>query len=203
LALMGGRWVNKYLSGLGSRHGSKQSVIGGVIDSGSTGYNARFPKIHTLRGVQTTPVKFSVTPHKDPRHQSAAPKYYATAKSTGHANSNEVAKMIARISTISTAYTMAMLEAFLTVVPDLLTEGKIVELGEFGTCRIGISSDGAAKADEVSADSIIDAHVIHAGAALQGRTGNLEISKRGRGINGQTALLRPALQLKQSSCRVI
>jgi nucleoid DNA-binding protein len=41
--------------------------------------------------------------------------------------------MIARMSTISTADTMAMLEAFLTVVPDLLTEGKIVELGEFGT----------------------------------------------------------------------
>ncbi len=106
------------------------------------------------------PVKFSVIPHKDPRDQSAAPKYYATVKSTGHADTNEVAKVIARMSTISTADTMAMLEAFLTVVPDLLTEGKIVELGEFGTFRLGISSDGAAQAGDVNADSITEAHVI-------------------------------------------
>ncbi len=106
------------------------------------------------------PVKFSVVPHKDPRDQAAAPKYYATVKSTGHADTNEVAKAIARMSTVSTADTMAMLEAFLTVVPDLLADGKIVELGEFGTFRLGISSDGSAQANDVSADSITDAHVI-------------------------------------------
>jgi len=106
------------------------------------------------------PITFSVTSKKDPRDQSAAPKYYAVAKSTGRADTNDVAKAIARMSTISTADTMAMLEAFLTIVPDELADGKIVELGEFGTFRISISSDGAEKASEVSAEKITDAHVI-------------------------------------------
>ncbi len=108
------------------------------------------------------PVKFSVVPHKDPRDQAAAPKYYATVKSTGHGDTNEVAKAIARISTVSTVDTMAKLEAFLTVVPGLLAEGKIIELGEFGTFRLDISSYGSAQVNDVSADSITDAHVIFA-----------------------------------------
>ena len=105
-------------------------------------------------------ITFSVAPKKDPRNQTAAPKYYAVAKSAGRADTNAVAKEIARMSTVSTADTMAMLEAFLTVVPDQLADGKIVELGEFGTFRISISSDGADTADKVSADSITDVRVI-------------------------------------------
>ena len=105
-------------------------------------------------------ITFSVAPKKDPRNQTAAPKYYAVAKSTSRADTNAVAKEIARMSTVSTADTMAMLEAFLTVVPDQLADGKIVAMGEFGTFRISISSDGADTADKVSADSITDVRVI-------------------------------------------
>ena len=105
-------------------------------------------------------VKFTVVPRKDPRDLNSTPKYYATAKSDGRADTNNLAKQIARMSTVSTADTMAMLEAFLTVVPDQLAEGKIVELGEFGTFRISISSQGAEAADKVSAASISEARVI-------------------------------------------
>ena len=106
------------------------------------------------------PVTFSVTSKKDPRDPNAAPKYYAIAKSAGRADTNAVAKEIARMSTVSTADTMAMLEAFLTVVPDQLAEGKIVELGEFGTFRISISSEGVETPDKVNADRISEARVI-------------------------------------------
>ena len=105
-------------------------------------------------------VKFTVVPRKDPRDQNSTPKYYATAKSDGRTDTNGLAKQIARMSTISTADTMAMLEAFLTVVPDQLADGKIVELGEFGTFRVSISSEGAAAAEAVTAASITEARVI-------------------------------------------
>ncbi len=105
-------------------------------------------------------VKFTVVPRKDPRDQNSTPKYYATAKSDGRADTNSLAKQIARMSTVSTADTMGMLEAFLTVVPDQLADGKIVELGEFGTFRISISSEGSENADEVTASSVTDARVI-------------------------------------------
>ncbi len=105
-------------------------------------------------------VKFTVVPRKDPRDQTAAPKYYAAAKRDGRADTNSPAKQIARMSTLSTADMMAMLEAFLTVVPDQLAEGKTAELGEFGTFRISISSEGAENAADVTAANITDARVI-------------------------------------------
>jgi len=106
------------------------------------------------------PVKFTVTPRKDPRDQNSQPKYYATAKSSGRADTNAIAKNINSISTVSSVDTAAVLEAFLTVVPDQMAEGKIVELGDFGTFRVGISSEGAALAEGVTARSITDVRVI-------------------------------------------
>ena len=106
------------------------------------------------------PVKFIVTPKKDPRDQNAAPRYYALVKSEGRADTTALAKSINSISTVSSVDTAAVLEAFLTVVPDKLAEGRIVELGDFGTFRISVSSEGAAQAEEVTARSITDTRVI-------------------------------------------
>ncbi|MBI5840454.1 MAG: HU family DNA-binding protein [Chloroflexi bacterium] len=106
------------------------------------------------------PVKFTVSPKKDPRNLTAAPKYYATIKSDGRADTIAIAKGINSISTVSNADTLAVLEAFLAVVPEKLADGKIVELGDFGTFRISVSSDGSQTADEVTARSITDTRVI-------------------------------------------
>jgi len=59
------------------------------------------------------PVKFSGTPKKDPRNT----------------------KSINSVSTVSIPDTAAVLEAFLHVMPEKLSEGRIVELGDFGTLR--------------------------------------------------------------------
>ena len=106
------------------------------------------------------PIKFSVTPKKDPRDQNATPKYYAVAKSNGRADTHTVAKNISRMSTVTSVDTAAVLEAFLTVVPDELAAGRIVELGEFGTFRTTVSSEGAAQSEEVTARNIKDVRVI-------------------------------------------
>jgi len=105
-------------------------------------------------------VKFSTTPKKDPRDLNAAPKHYAIAKSTGRADTHAVAKSINSMSTVSSVDTAAVLEAFLTVVPEKLAEGNIVELGDFGTFRVSLSSEGAATLAEVTANHITDARVI-------------------------------------------
>jgi len=105
-------------------------------------------------------VKFSVTPKKDPRNQEAAPKYYAVVKSNGRSDTNTVAKSINRMSTVSSVDTAAVLEAFLTVVPEELANGNIVELGDFGTFRVSVSSDGAEKAEDLTARSITDVRVL-------------------------------------------
>ena len=105
-------------------------------------------------------VKFNVTPRKDPRDQNSQPKYYATVKSNGRADTNAIAKSINSMSTVSSVDTAAVLEAFLHVVPDKLVEGNIVELGDFGTFRVSVSSQGEATAEDVTARSITDVRVL-------------------------------------------
>jgi len=106
------------------------------------------------------PVKFSVVPRKDPRDQNSEAKYYASVKSNGRADTYAVAKSINSMSTVSSVDTAAVLEAFLNVVPDKLADGNIVELGDFGTFRVSVSSEGAAKAEDVTARNITDVRVL-------------------------------------------
>lgn len=105
-------------------------------------------------------VKFNVTPKKDPRNLEAEPKYYATVRSDGRADTITIAKSINKMSTVSAPDTLAVLEAFLDVVPEKLADGKIVELGDFGTFRLTVSSEGAALAEDVTARSITDTRVV-------------------------------------------
>ena len=106
------------------------------------------------------PVKFNVTPRKDPRDQNSQPKYYATVKSSGRTDTNAIARSINSMSTVSSVDTAAVLEAFLNVVPDKLSEGNIVELGDFGTFRVSVSSEGEAQAEDVTARNITDVRVL-------------------------------------------
>jgi predicted histone-like DNA-binding protein len=71
-----------------------------------------------------------------------------------------IAKSINSMSTVSSVDTAAVLEAFLNVVPDKLVEGNIVELGDFGTFRVSVSSEGQQKAEDVTARNITDVRVL-------------------------------------------
>ncbi len=106
------------------------------------------------------PVKFSVIPHKDPRDQTSQPKYYATVRSSGRADTIAIATRIKSMSTVSSVDTAAVLEAFLHVIPAELAEGNIVELGDFGTFRVSVSSAGEKTAESVTADDITGVRVI-------------------------------------------
>src|SRR5262245_39331190 len=105
-------------------------------------------------------VKFNVSTRKNPRDLTAQPKYYATIKSSGRTDTNAIAKSINSMSTVSSVDTAAVLEAFLTVVPEKLAEGNIVELGDFGSFRVSLSSDGADLAENVTSRNITDVRVI-------------------------------------------
>jgi predicted histone-like DNA-binding protein len=105
-------------------------------------------------------VKFNVTLRKDPRDQASEPKYYATVKSNGRVDTHGVARSINSMSTVSSVDTAAVLEAFMNVVPEQLAEGRIVELGDFGTFRLSVSSEGASTAGEFTFRQITDVRVI-------------------------------------------
>jgi len=65
-----------------------------------------------------------------------------------------VAERAAQMSTLTTVDRMAAIESFLTIVPEELAKGNIVELGEFGSFWLRVTSEGVEKPESVRADQI-------------------------------------------------
>ncbi len=67
-----------------------------------------------------------------------------------------MAKAIEKISTVSGADIRAVLYALVDVSIDNLPKGAIVRLGDLGSLRVSISSEGRDADDEVNAASMLD-----------------------------------------------
>lgn len=99
-------------------------------------------------------VKYNVVERGKPSDSNAPTKFYPSIASSGRLTLRQLSTRIAQISTVSSADVMAVLEAFLTVVPDELANGHIVELGDFGNFWLKSTSTGVSAAEEVSGKQI-------------------------------------------------
>ena len=99
-------------------------------------------------------VKYNVVERANPSNREAPKKFYPSIVSSGRLTLRQLAKEISNISTISSADTMAVLEALLTVIPAELAKGNIVELGDFGNFWLKSSGEGSDSADAVRATQI-------------------------------------------------
>lgn len=100
------------------------------------------------------PINYVVTPRVNPKDLAAARKFYAIAKSTGEETVRQLATEISKRTNLSSAEVFATIEAFIDLVPERLSEGKIVRLGDFGSFSISLSSEGVEKADDFTAANI-------------------------------------------------
>lgn len=98
--------------------------------------------------------KYNVIARGNPSNPAAPKKHYASFISSGKMTLRQLAKQIASISTVSSIDTLAVLEAFLQVIPQQLAEGNIVSLGEFGSFRLKVKSAGSETPEAVSAHNI-------------------------------------------------
>jgi len=99
-------------------------------------------------------VKFNVVQRGNPSDVEAPKKFYPSIASSGRKTLRQLSTRIAQISTVSSADTMAVLEGLLTVIPEELAAGNIVELGDFGNFWLKVSSTGAETAEEVRASQV-------------------------------------------------
>jgi predicted histone-like DNA-binding protein len=99
-------------------------------------------------------VKYNIVERGNPGDPNAPKKFYPSLQSSGRVTLRQLAQEIAQISTVSSVDTMAVLEAMLTVIPEKLSEGNIVELGDFGNFWLRSNAEGAAEASAVRADQI-------------------------------------------------
>lgn len=81
-------------------------------------------------------------------------KYYASAVTTGNLDIEELTEQIERISTVSGADIRAVLYGIVDVVPKLLANGNIVQIGDLGSFRVSVSSEASDTAEEVTAAKI-------------------------------------------------
>jgi len=99
-------------------------------------------------------VKYHVIPRKSPRDPEAAPKYYPSIVKSGQITLRQLARRIAEISTVSTVDTMAVLEALLQLIPQLLSEGLIVRLGALGSFWLRTKTESSETEEDVNATKI-------------------------------------------------
>ncbi|MBI9034614.1 MAG: HU family DNA-binding protein [Bacteroidales bacterium] len=104
-------------------------------------------------------IKFNVIPKKNPSDETAIPKHYAIAKSVGKRDLRNIAEKIARRTTLERVDVIATLEAMLDVIPEELTDGYIVEMGEFGGFYTSVHSNPADTKEEFHAGLIKKAKV--------------------------------------------
>ena len=99
-------------------------------------------------------VKFNVVEKGNPANQEAPKKFYPSIQSSGRVSTRQLAERAAQMSTLTTTDMVAAIESLLTIIPDELAKGNIVELGDFGSFWLRANIEGAATAEEVRASQI-------------------------------------------------
>ena len=103
---------------------------------------------------------YSIKQRVNPKAPEDPRKYYAFPKTMGSVDLRALAKRISRESTVSMMDTLAVLEGIFQVIPDYLMEGNIVELGQLGSLRLSLSSDGIENLDEFNNSLIKRANIL-------------------------------------------
>jgi predicted histone-like DNA-binding protein len=123
-------------------------------------------------------INYRLVERSKPGDSTAVPKFYALAVSSGTSNLREVAEKISARSTVTTIDAYAVLEAFVNLVPEELAEGRIVKLGDFGSFRVGIKSEGVENADDFSQNLITKTKVyFRRGPEFSNKISNLDYKK--------------------------
>ncbi|MDY3339173.1 HU family DNA-binding protein [Riemerella anatipestifer] len=87
-------------------------------------------------------------------------KFYASPVYQGEKTLEGLTKDIEKISTVSGADIRAVLYALVDVMQTSLSDGQIVRLGELGSMRVSLSSEGKAKEEEVTSAAVKSAKVL-------------------------------------------
>jgi predicted histone-like DNA-binding protein len=93
-------------------------------------------------------MKFKVIQKRNPAQPDAAGKWYASPVNAGKLTIKDFANEIAGRSSLTRGDIENVLINFLDELPTFLKVGMSVKLGDFGTVRLGLSSEGA---DEITA----------------------------------------------------
>ena len=98
-------------------------------------------------------MKIKMVQRKNPQKKSEV-KYYASPVNAGKKNLQDIAHDIAGRSSLTRGDIENVLSNFMDCLPHYLRDGFSVQLGEFGTMRLTLSSEGAATVKAFKTETI-------------------------------------------------
>ncbi len=106
-------------------------------------------------------VKYKVVKKGEPGVKGGGTiKYYAAPVVQGERNLEQITKSVEKISTVSGADIRAVLYALVDVITDDLANGLIVRIGDLGSIRLSLSSEGFANEADVTAKAIRNSKIL-------------------------------------------
>lgn len=99
-------------------------------------------------------IKYSLRGKVNPQNLVEENKLFPVKQAQETLTIRDFGKRISRESTVSMMDTMAVLEGLLQIIPDEITNGKIIKLGDFGTFRTTLSAEGVATESEFTTSKI-------------------------------------------------
>jgi predicted histone-like DNA-binding protein len=99
-------------------------------------------------------LKYNIIQRRDPRDQSAAPKFYASIKRIQTIDLEYIANELAEKSAITKGDVMSIITNLIDLIPKELSMGRTVNLGKLGTFWLNINSNGFESEEEVTPEAI-------------------------------------------------
>ena len=107
------------------------------------------------------PIKYKVIQRGEPGVKGGGTKkFYASANLTGEKTLADLTKDSEKMCTVNGADIRAVLYALVEAMQSSLSNGQAVRLGELGSLRVSVASEGKATEKEVNSSSIKNAKVI-------------------------------------------
>ena len=111
-------------------------------------------------------MKIRLVPKKNPQKREEV-KFYANPVNLGHKSLDDIARDIAGRSSLTRGDVSNVLYNFIDCLPHYLRDGFSIQLGEFGSMRVTLSSKGAEKEEDFKTATIKPRVVFTPGGELK------------------------------------
>lgn len=105
-------------------------------------------------------MEYSIVARENPLDRDAAPKFFPKPEWNQEITIRRLSERIAKNCTLTPADVTAVLESFLSELPDYLKDGHPVRLGDFGILKLSFSANGQEQQENVSASDITNVRVL-------------------------------------------
>ena len=124
-------------------------------------------------------MQYSIVSRQNPLNRGADAKFYPKPEWNQEITIRRLSEQIAKSCTLTPADVTAVLESFLSELPDYLIDGHPVRLGDFGILKLSFSATGQDQKEKVTASDINNVRVLfRPSTRLKQELSNVSFTKR-------------------------